>query len=303
MMGMRAAGVHTFGGPIIQLDLADPRPLRPDEVLIDVAAAGVAAWDDLTRTGSWDLGRPAPLALGVQAAGTVAALGASVSRFAVGDRVMMHSAPLRAHGTWAPQHIAAVGDVARLPDELPWDLAAILPVPALTAEQVLRNVLGVTAGETVLIHGASGVTGTVLVQLARYLSARVLATGGAHRGDGMLDGRAPDWPERLGTRVDAAVNAVPGGAATALRAVRDGGRLATITSDRPAAERNIAVEQVYVAADGNRLTALGRLAAIGVIQVPVAPASALVDAAATLDRSIRGAGGQAMVLHPDGTQT
>jgi hypothetical protein len=78
-----------------------------------------------------------------------------------------------------------------------------------------------------------------------------LAAGAAH----VLDRRAPDWPGRVrrltaGRGADLAVNAAPGGAADAITAVRDGGRLVTITSDPPAADRGIEVRQVYVAPDG-----------------------------------------------------
>ena len=54
---MRAAGVRVAGGPVGILDLPDPRELRPDEVLIDVRACGVGNWDEIVRTGGWDVGR------------------------------------------------------------------------------------------------------------------------------------------------------------------------------------------------------------------------------------------------------
>jgi NADPH:quinone reductase-like Zn-dependent oxidoreductase len=66
---VRAAGVRRFGDPVEILDLPGPGPLRPDEVLIDVRAAGVGNWDEFARTGSWDLGARPPMALGVEAAG------------------------------------------------------------------------------------------------------------------------------------------------------------------------------------------------------------------------------------------
>jgi NADPH:quinone reductase-like Zn-dependent oxidoreductase len=80
----------------------DPPLPGPDEVLIEVGASGVANWNDLVRAGSWDVGRPAPLALGTQCAGVVAAVGSTVDSLAVGDRVMTHSVPLRDQGAWAP---------------------------------------------------------------------------------------------------------------------------------------------------------------------------------------------------------
>ncbi len=115
-----------------------------------------------------------------------------------------------------------------------------------------------------LVHGAGGVTGGLLVQLAAHLGATVIATGSPRsaeriRGLGaseVLDYRQPDWPERVRSLTggaDAAVNAARDGAADAVRAVRDGGALATITSDPPDPGRGITVREVYVAPDGPRL--------------------------------------------------
>jgi Ketopantoate reductase PanE/ApbA C terminal len=65
---MLAAGVQELAAAVETLDLPDPRPLAGDEVLIEVRAAGVANWDELVRTGEWDVGRTPPMALGVAAA-------------------------------------------------------------------------------------------------------------------------------------------------------------------------------------------------------------------------------------------
>ena len=66
----------------------------------------------------------------------------------------VHSAPLREQGTWAEQHVAAAGHVAVLPAGVPFEAAAALPVPALTADQVIGDALQVRAGQTVLVHGS-----------------------------------------------------------------------------------------------------------------------------------------------------
>src|SRR5262249_27807783 len=200
---------------------------------------------------------------GVEAAGVVAGTGGAVAGLAAGDRVMTHSLPLRAQGAWAEWFVAAATDVAAGPDGVPFDVAAAPPVPALAADHTPRGALGTGPGATVLVHGAGGVTGTLIIQLARHLGAEVIATAGPHSAarvadagaTHVLDRRSPDWPGRVreltgGRGVDVAANAAPGGAAHALGAVKDGGRLATITSDPPGAERGIEVRQVYVAPDG-----------------------------------------------------
>jgi NADPH:quinone reductase-like Zn-dependent oxidoreductase len=246
---VRAAGVRRFGGPVELLELPGPGRLRPDEVLIDVRACGVGNWDEFARTGDWDLGIRPPIALGVEGAGLVVAVGDQVADVNAGDRVTAHSAPLRVQGTWAEQHVAAAGHVAVLPPGVSFDAAAALPVPALTADQVIGDALAVRGGQTVLVHGAGGVTGGMLVRLAVHRGAMVIATAGADSAGRVaamgartvLDYHQPDWPEQVraltGGGVDAAANAVRAGSAEAVRAVRGGGRLATITADPPEEDR------------------------------------------------------------------
>jgi NADPH:quinone reductase-like Zn-dependent oxidoreductase len=95
MRGMQAAGVDAFGGQVRLLELAAPGSPAPDEVVILVHAAGVGNWDEFVRTGDWDVGRKPPLALGVAAAGVVAAVGEDVRGLAAGDQVLTHPVPLR----------------------------------------------------------------------------------------------------------------------------------------------------------------------------------------------------------------
>src|SRR4051812_38286 len=103
---MRAAGVRDFGLAVEPLDVPEPIGPGSDEVLIDVRAAGVANWDDLIRTGAWAVGGQPPLALGTEAAGVVAAIGSDVNGFVVGERVLVHSTPLRSQGAWAERFLA-----------------------------------------------------------------------------------------------------------------------------------------------------------------------------------------------------
>ena len=175
---MRAAGIRRYSGPVEPLELPGPGEPLPDEVLVEVRCCGVGNWDDIARTGGWDLGRQPPMALGVEAAGVVARTGGAVTGFAAGDRVMTHSLPLRAQGAWAEWFTAAAADVAAVPDPVPVEAAGALPVPALTADQTLRGALGAGPGATVLVNGASGVTGMLLVALARHLGGEVIATAG-----------------------------------------------------------------------------------------------------------------------------
>jgi NADPH:quinone reductase-like Zn-dependent oxidoreductase len=295
---MRAAGVDEIGAAVRLLELPDPGPPGVGEVLIEVRACGVGNWDDIARAGGWDLGTRPPMALGVQAAGTVAAVGADVRGFVVGDAVTTHSLP---GGSWAERFTAAADHVVPLPAGVSLAAAGALPVPALTADQAL-DAVAAGPGQTVLVNGASGVTGGLLVQLAAQRGARVIATAGhpdrprALGAAQVLDYHQPDWPEQV--RVDAAVNAARSGSADAVRAVRDGGRLATITSDLPPPGRGITMADILVAPDGARLRRLVALFARGAITVKVGASFPFEEAAAAMARVHQGTHGEAVVLTP-----
>jgi NADPH:quinone reductase-like Zn-dependent oxidoreductase len=307
---MRAAGIRRFGDAIELFEVPGPRALRADEVLLDVHACGVGNWDEFARTGGWDLGIRPPMALGVEAAGLVAAAGDRADGIRAGDRVTVHSLPLREQGAWAERFIVAAEHVAAVPAGISFDAAAALPVPALTAEQTIADALQVQAGQTMLVNGAGGVTGGMLVQLAAYRGATVIATAGASSAgriatmgaSAVLDYHQADWPAQVRALtsggVDAAANAVPAGSAEAVQAVRDGGRLATITADLPPAERDITMAAVLVAPNGERLRGLVRLLHQGALTVSVGDWLPLERAAAALAQVRHGARGTAIVLRP-----
>ena len=99
---MQVAGIRRTGDRVEIIEVDEPRPLADDEVLLEVMAAGVGNWDEFVRTGGWDVGARPPMALGVEAAGTVMAAGRAVSDWTPGDAVMTHPVPLRDQGTWPP---------------------------------------------------------------------------------------------------------------------------------------------------------------------------------------------------------
>ena len=142
---MRAAGIETFGGPVRSITVPDPRSLAPDEVLIQVMAAGVGNWDEFVRVGDWDIGRTPPMALGVEAAGVVTQIGGRNTRWAPGDAVMTHAVPVREQGAWSEQLIVDGDLLAPKPKDVPWEEAAAFPVPALTAAQALLEVITLDA--------------------------------------------------------------------------------------------------------------------------------------------------------------
>src|SRR3954465_5631861 len=303
---MRAAGITALGEPVEIFEVDEPATPAAGEVLIDVVAAGIGNWDELVRIGSWQIGGPAPMALGTEASGTVAAAGSAVTHPREGDAGRPHRVPLRRHGPWAGRVLAPAAAVAIRPPEASWEAAAAFPIPALTAAQVLDEPLGIESGGWVVVNGAGGVTGGLLVQLAVARGARVIATASAKKAERLRDYGASevldyhgDWPVlvREITRGGApkAAHAARGQAATTLQAVADGGRLATITGDPPPEERGVAVSDVYVRPDGRQLSALAELLAQGTLRVPIAAVRPLERAGQALREVVAGADG-AIVL-------
>ena len=310
-MSLRAAGIQKYGAEVALLELPESLPLEAREVLIEVKAAGVGNWDEIVRTGGWDVGRAPPLALGVEAAGYVVAVGRAVDWPDVGTAVMTHPLPLAHQGCWAERLVAPAHLVAAKPDTASWAEAAAFPVPALTAEQVLSEALAVEPGETVLVNGAGGVTGGMIVELARRRGATVIATASASSADRLtvrgaavvLDYHDPAWPSRAiaaagSSGIRAAVNAARGGEADALSAVVDDGRLATITGAPPPEERGISIANVFVRPDGDQLRKLAVSLAEGELHVDIHASYPLARAAEGLARAIKGAAGGAVVIEP-----
>jgi NADPH:quinone reductase-like Zn-dependent oxidoreductase len=299
-MSMLVAGVRAFGGTVETLEVDGPRPLAADEVLIEIRSAGIGNWDNIVRTGNWDVGATPPIALGVEAAGVIKAVGGRASGFSVGDEVLCHPVPLRDQGTWAPSVIAPVGSLAGKPSGIAWETAAIFPVPALTAEQVVSEALALLGGETLLVHGAGGITGGLIVQLAALRGVDVLATASPRSADRVhkhgarevIDYHDPMWPHHakalVTSSIDAVANATPGGAAAAMTALVDGGRLATITPDPPAPTRGIAVTTVYVRSDGPQLGRLTALLDAHRLDMPTPRSCSLDQAASALAEVVAG---------------
>jgi NADPH:quinone reductase-like Zn-dependent oxidoreductase len=128
---------------------------------------------------------------------------------------------------------------------------------------------------------------------------QVAALGARH----IIDYHDQDWPDQVRAITGrhgaaAAANAAPGGAASAIRAVGDGGRLATITSDPPSQQRSITVSSIYVRADGNQLHNLAQQFADGHLEIPVAASYRLIDAAQALAQATGGHAAGAIALTP-----
>jgi NADPH:quinone reductase-like Zn-dependent oxidoreductase len=172
---MKAMRIDTFGGPEVlhEAEVDTPEP-GPGQLRVRVRTVGVNPFDAKVRSGAMAavFTTPLPTILGLEVAGTVDAVGPDVTGFAVGDDVFGW-ADSGAYAEYALMSRAAVK-----PAGLAWDAAVALPVAGETAERVL-DLLKVTAGETLLIHGAAGAVGTVAAQLAVARGATVIGTASA----------------------------------------------------------------------------------------------------------------------------
>ena len=306
---MRAAGIQRIGGPVELLDIPEPSSPKPDELVIDVYSAGVANWDDFVRRGAWDVGTSPPMALGVEAAGSVRAVGSEVSRFRIGDEVLTHSFPLRYQGAWAQQFVAPESQVAPKPPAMDRQVAGFFPVPALTAHQALES-LGVNTGDQLLVNGAGGITGTMLVAVAVQRGVRVIAVAGSRSAErlkafgasSVLDYKDAGWLREVqkltGNQLNYVVNAVPTAASSLMGLINDGGRLVTITGDPPERERGIAVTNLYVAPDGSSLERVATEFAGQGLALPVAAVYGLSEAAKALGEAVAGRQAGGLLIDP-----
>jgi NADPH2:quinone reductase len=161
---MKAILVHEFGGPeVLKLEeVPTPRP-GAGQLLVRIHAAGVNPYETYMRSGTYSIKPPLPYTPGSDGAGVVEAVGEGVDNFKSGDRVYL-SIPIGAYAEYA---LAPAVQVHPLPAKVTFSQGAGLWVPYGTAYHALYQCARARAGETVLIHGASGGVGTAAVQMAR----------------------------------------------------------------------------------------------------------------------------------------
>lgn len=278
---MKAVSYRTYGGPEV-LEYGDlPRPkVGPDAVLIKVKAAAVNPVDWKAQAGYLDgMIEPVfPVVPGWDLSGVVVGLGADTPEFQVGDEVIGYvREDFLSRGTFAEYVAAPVRTLAPKPANLTFEQAAGIPLAGLTAYQALKAVKA-GEGDTVLVHAAAGGVGTMAVQLARHLGARVIGTAGERNHDYLrsLGAEPVTYGEGLAGRVralapkgvTAVLDLVGGGAIeTSPEVAADGARLLSIADP---AVVGLGGRLLWVRPDTTDLTALSRLAEQGVLSVEVA---------------------------------
>ncbi|MGP4087112.1 NADPH:quinone reductase [Streptomyces sp. KR55] len=204
---MKAAYIERLG-PADAIRVGDLPPPRggPTDVLVDVLATPVNPVDTFVRSGAWRTPVTFPFVIGRDLVGTVAAAGAGVAGFAVGDTVWCNSlGHAGRQGAAAQQALVPVDRLYRLPDAVPPTDAAAVLHPAATAHLALFTHGGLRAGETVLVAGAAGNVGSAAVVLAAEAGAQVIATASAGDAEycrtlgarACADYRDPELPQRL----------------------------------------------------------------------------------------------------------
>lgn len=170
---MRAIEVAALGGTdqLELVNLPDPTP-GPGEILIDIEACGLNYADVMMRRGLYVGGPPPRFIPGLEVAGTVSAVGDSVTKVVPGQKVMA----LVSHGGYAEKVVAPSTSVMARPEGMSAEAAAAFPVNYFTADFALHFAGNIQPGQTVLIHAAAGGVGTAAVQLAKIAGARVIAT-------------------------------------------------------------------------------------------------------------------------------
>jgi len=177
---MKAIRVHKFGGPeVLQLDDVSALSAGPGQVVVQVRAIGVNPVDTYIRAGLHAVKPQLPYTPGTDAAGVVESIGEQVTRVKPGDSVYVAGS---ISGTYAQQCLCSEAQVHRLPPHVTYEQGAALGIPYATAYRALFQKGHGKAGETVLIHGATGGVGTAAVQLARAAGLTVIGTGGTDKG-------------------------------------------------------------------------------------------------------------------------
>lgn len=172
MMTCLRAEIRQLGGPEViewvEEDIPNP---GPGEVLIQHSAIGLNFIDTYHRGGLYPIDLPS--GLGLEAAGTVTALGEGVAGYAEGDRVAYMGPGL---GAYATHRVMPADALFKLPDDVSDDVAAAAILKAATTEGLVERCADVNAGDTVLVHAAAGGVGLIMVQWLKALGVNVIGT-------------------------------------------------------------------------------------------------------------------------------
>jgi NADPH:quinone reductase-like Zn-dependent oxidoreductase len=282
---MKAIRYHEFGSPEVLRQETVERPVPgAGQVLVKVAATSFNPVDDHIRLGVLAAMIPTslPVTAGLDISGTVAELGAGVSGLQVGDPIIALF-PLDQHGGAAEYAVVAADLVTAAPRSITLTDAASLPLIGLAARQAAVELAGIKAGQTVLVNGAGGAVGSIVVQLAVEAGAKVTAVDGPQHADRLTGYGAEKvvgplhleaGPAAVGGPFDVVVNHVrlaPEDLAKLTPYVADGGIVVSSAGPVPADEaRSVRTAGVWVAPDASHLADLVSRVDNGVLKLHIA---------------------------------
>ena len=289
---MKAVRIQKYGGPDVLVYEDAPRPVAGDgEVLIRVHATSVNPFDCAARAGymaGW-FNYAFPLILGLDVAGVVEQVGVGVTNFGLGEAVYGRANAGR-NGAYAEYITLKADEAVAKPQSIDYLHAAAIPHVLLTAWAALIDIGNVSAGQTVLIHGAAGGVGHIAVQLAKWRGARVIGTASAGNlaflrelgVDEAIDYTAAPF-ESVVSGVDVALDTVGGDTYDRSFGVLKPGGLLLSTVQQPTEEKATArgVRQSFVMAMQAGQVALTEVAALvdaGLIKPAVSTVLPLQDA-------------------------
>jgi NADPH:quinone reductase-like Zn-dependent oxidoreductase len=284
---VNAVRIHRFGPPDVIVVEDMPRPVpQTGEVLIRVAASGVAPWDALIREGHSKVAPAPPLTLGSDLAGVVEAVGPGVTQFNRGDAIygVTNAQFVGANAEYA---VASANMIAPKPVRLSSLEAASLPVVAVTAWQMLFEHAHPDVGQVVLILGAAGNVGAFAVQFAADAGFQVVAVVGTGdveyaRGLGattVIDYRTTDFADVVRS-VDVVIDTVGGSTRErAVHVLKPGGILVTVVStDFVPGRADIRAAFFYAEVTTARLSTISTLLDSGKVVAQVGSVLSLAEA-------------------------
>lgn len=239
---------------------------------------------------------PLPFTPGVDAAGTIIAVGRNVTGFAPGDEVMGFIGIV---GAYASRIVVDPQRLARKPESLTFTQAAAIPAATLTAWQALHEHGELRAGQTVLIHAAAGGVGSVAVQIAKLAGARVIGTASAANHDyirdlgatEVIDYRAGDFARQV-SGVDLVLDLVGGDTQSRSWAVLKPGGILVSTVSKPDPARGqasrVAGRHFATRSDGHQLASLSAAFAAGDLRTRIDSVFPLADASQAMARNMTG---------------
>lgn len=237
----------------VELQEVNIPDIESDEVLVKVSAFGVGIHDRYFIPSDISF----PYVIGSEGAGVIEKAGSDVTNFAVGDKVIFTTVLQSKGGCWATHAVAKQSSLMNLPDGMPAEQGAALPIAGKTALECMREI-NLKSGDSLFIAGASGAIGTLLIQLAKAKGIRVSGSASVRNHEYMkslgadftVDYNDSDWTSQIkewsNGGVDVALAIQPGTGVESIETVKTGGTLITVSGDHASVppQRNIEIRQM-----------------------------------------------------------